>query len=106
MEPASKIVEVLGGATKVARIAGVHRTRVYGWMKPREDGGTGGLIPYPHVPKLIAAAERQGVKLTGDDFIPGVDGHHTASPVDDPAPIQPPPEKSPAADATLQGDAA
>lgn len=69
MEPASSIIKALGGPTEVAAIAGVHRTRVYGWMKPKEDGGTGGLIPYPHIPKLIDAAKTRGVSLSGDDFI-------------------------------------
>lgn len=70
MEPASKIVSALGGVRAVAEIAGVHRTRVYGWMKPKEDGGTGGVIPYPHIPKIMAAAKKAGIRLSGDDFIP------------------------------------
>ena len=70
MEPASKIVSALGGARNVAEITGVHRTRVYGWMKPKEDGGTGGVIPYNHIPKIMAAAAQAGVALSGDDFLP------------------------------------
>lgn len=69
MEPASSIIKALGGPTEVAAIAGVHRTRVYGWMKPKEEGGTGGLIPYPHVHKLMDAAKSRGLNLSGDDFI-------------------------------------
>lgn len=70
MEPASKIVNALGGAKVVAEITGVHRTRVYGWMRSRDGGGTGGIIPYPHIPKIIAAAKKAGVALSGDDFLP------------------------------------
>ena len=72
MEPASKIITALGGASKVARIVGVHRTRVYGWMKPKDAGGTGGIIPYPHIAKIVEAATRAGIRLTGDDFMPDV----------------------------------
>lgn len=70
MEPASSIIKKLGGANCVAEIAGVHRTRVYGWMRPKTDGGTGGVIPLAHAAKLIEAARRKGIALTGDDFIP------------------------------------
>lgn len=70
MEPASKIIALLGGPNKVAEIAGVHRTRVSNWKRAKEDGGTGGTIPFKHVPALIAAGRKNGVKLSADDFLP------------------------------------
>jgi hypothetical protein len=70
MEPARTIISRLGGPTKVAGIAGVHRTRVSNWARRKKDGGTGGLIPFKHVPALLAAAKRQGVELSADDFLP------------------------------------
>ena len=70
MEPASNIIKSLGGAVQVARIAGVHRTRVYTWMRPRDAGGTGGIIPIRHAGKIIEAARAKGIALSGDDFIP------------------------------------
>lgn len=70
MEPAKSIIEALGGPEKVAEIAGVHRTRVYGWMRNKERGGTGGTIPLPHIPKLLHAAREQGVSLTAENFLP------------------------------------
>lgn len=70
MEPAQTIVKKLGGPNAVAEIAGVHRTRVSNWMRPKEAGGTGGMIPFKHVPALIAAASAQGVELKADDFLP------------------------------------
>lgn len=88
MEPASKIVAALGGASQVADIVGVHRTRVYGWMKPKAAGGTGGLIPFPHIAKIVDAAARQGIRLTGDDFLPCVGAEvsvHPSAHVDAPA---------------------
>lgn len=70
MEPAKTIIRKLGGVERVSAIAGVHRTRVYKWMRAREDGGTGGSIPFDHAPALIAEARRQGVHLSADDFLP------------------------------------
>jgi hypothetical protein len=65
MEPAHTIIEDLGGAAAVAKIAGVHRTRVYGWLKR-------GVIPLKHIPKLIAAARLQGKDWSADRFLPRV----------------------------------
>lgn len=70
MEPATHIINLLGGPNKVATIAGVHRTRVSNWKRPKEDGGTGGVIPFKHVPSLLAAAKDMGVELSTDDFLP------------------------------------
>lgn len=70
MEPACKIIKLLGGPSAVAKIAGVHRTRVSNWMRPKSSGGTGGVMPITHINKLIEAAFEKGVALSGDDFLP------------------------------------
>ena len=70
MEPATTIIRVLGGPIRVSEIAGVHRTRVYSWMRDKDRGGTGGIIPFGHIPKLIEAARARKIKLSGDDFLP------------------------------------
>jgi len=70
MEPASTIIKKLGGPSKVALIAGVHRTRVSNWKRPSDKGGTGGIIPFKHVPKLLEAAASQKVPLSASDFLP------------------------------------
>jgi hypothetical protein len=69
MEPASRIIEALGGPGKVAQIVGIHRTRVSNWKRPRDAGGTGGAVPHWHVPKLLAAAREQGIPLSAADFV-------------------------------------
>lgn len=71
MEPASIIVSRLGGPSVVARVAGVHRTRVSNWMRPKEKGGTGGRIPQDHHRALLEYARELGVELAAEDFIPG-----------------------------------
>ncbi|AII27772.1 hypothetical protein B9J07_12910 [Sinorhizobium sp. LM21] len=70
MEPASTIITNLGGPSEVSRITGAHRTRVSNWKRAKEDGGTGGVIPFKHVPALLEAAKARGVKLSADDFLP------------------------------------
>lgn len=70
MEPAATIVGLLGGDTAVAQIAHVHRTRVANWKRPKEVGGTGGAIPFRHVPALLKAARERGLELSADDFLP------------------------------------
>lgn len=70
MEPASRIIGLLGGPTRVAEICGVHRTRPFKWQKSRDEGGTGGVIPHWHVGKLLTAAKEAGVQLSAGDFAP------------------------------------
>lgn len=70
MEPATSIIEKLGGPSKVAGIVNVHRTRVSNWKRPKESGGTGGAIPFKHVPALLDAARGMGIPLSADDFLP------------------------------------
>lgn len=70
MEPANSIINKLGGDTAVAAIAGVHRTRVANWKRPKEAGGTGGSIPFKHAEVLIEAARAKGVSLSAEDFLP------------------------------------
>ena len=78
MEPAASIITKLGGDTKVAEIVGVHRTRVANWKRPKTAGGTNGLIPFKHVPALIAAAKAAGETLSADDFLPAIETESAA----------------------------
>jgi hypothetical protein len=70
MEPANTIITRLGGPNEVARITGAHRTRVSNWKRPKELGGTGGMIPFKHMPILLSAAAQRGVELSPNDFLP------------------------------------
>lgn len=70
MEPAGSIIDRLGGVTRVAEFVGVHRTRVSNWKRPREAGGTGGMIPQKYHLDLLAYAEREGISLSAGDFLP------------------------------------
>jgi len=71
MQPAQNIIQKLGGPTAVSEIVGVHRTRVSNWQRPRESGGTGGLIPQKHHRKIITYARQHGIDLKPDEFFAG-----------------------------------
>ena len=68
MEPASSIIEKLGGPAKVAEVTGTAYTAPYRWQHATEKGGTGGVIPQKHIPTLLEYARTNGVALTADEF--------------------------------------
>jgi hypothetical protein len=70
MQPAEQIISRLGGPTAVSKLVSVHRTRVSNWKRPREKGGTGGLIPQHHHRILLDYAERHAISLSPADFLP------------------------------------
>jgi hypothetical protein len=70
MEPAQTIITKLGGVSVVAAALGVHRTRVSNWQRPREKGGTGGLVPQRHHRALLDFALERGKALTAEEFLP------------------------------------
>lgn len=56
------------GIDAVAAITGADRTRVYRWMRPREKGGTGGLIPSRQQKKLFDHARKTKMSVGPGDF--------------------------------------
>ena len=69
MQPAQTIIRKLGGPSAVAKIVGVHRTRVSSWQRPRAAGGTGGRVPQDHIPALLKHARENGLDLNAADFL-------------------------------------
>lgn len=78
MEPAQTIIKRLGGPSKVAEIASVHRTRVSNWKRPKAFGGTGGVIPQSHHIALLDYAAANSIDLKAEDFLP-----RSATPADE-----------------------
>jgi hypothetical protein len=74
MKPAHDIVTALGGNTAVADICGVSRATVWKWSQPRKKGGTGGVIPVEHAPKIVDAGKKIGLDIALTSFIPGTNG--------------------------------
>lgn len=70
LEPAQTIISRLGGPAVVAKLVSVHRTRVSNWKRPREKGGTGGMIPQQYHRTLLDHAEQNDIPLAAEDFLP------------------------------------
>lgn len=70
MEPASTIIKKLGGEAVVSKITETAYTAPYRWQQPRDKGGTGGLIPQRHHPKLLSYAQDKLIDLKAADFLP------------------------------------
>lgn len=72
MEPASSIIEKLGGEAVVAEITRTSYTAPYRWQAEKSKGGTGGLIPQKYHRLLLDYARAHGIDLRAEDFLPVV----------------------------------
>lgn len=70
LEPARSVIAKCGGLAAVVEMTGRHPTRCRRWMYPKERGGTGGLIPIEVAIRLLDEADRRGIALKADDFLP------------------------------------
>ncbi len=68
LEPATSIIEKLGGLKAVAEATGVSVTSVQRWRYEKERGGTGGSVPHWHIMTLMALAVEIGVDLKFGEF--------------------------------------
>jgi len=67
MNPSEKAVELAGGASELARIAGVSRQRVYYWQK------SGNISPM-HCKKIVKGLRQRGHKIYLHDLRPDIWG--------------------------------
>lgn len=79
MEPASTIIKKLGGEAKVSEITETAYTAPYRWQQPRSKGGTDGLIPQRHHPRLLAYAQENQIELDASDFLPAAEAAHVSN---------------------------
>src|SRR3954468_20420619 len=70
LDPASSIIERLGGFSAVAKLCNLHFTQVWRWTQPRQKKGTGGTIPQRHHLHLLEIARKARVPLAAADFLP------------------------------------
>jgi hypothetical protein len=66
-DPASTVIELLGGRAVVAQALGLHRSSLLRWCS--ESGGSRGQVPLKHWPALLALAESKGIELNVSDLI-------------------------------------
>lgn len=68
MDPARTVIEICGGVDAVAAMTGRSKNRVRRWGYPKEQGGTGGLIPSDCQQLIMAAALTNGLPLLPSHF--------------------------------------
>jgi transposase len=75
LEPAHTVIrkfavngKLSSGIDLISEITGSDRTSVYRWMRPKEKGGTGGLVPTKQQPKLLEYAKENRLALATADF--------------------------------------
>lgn len=73
-DPADTIIKKFKGLRAVADITDVTPHTVMRWRKPKDEGGTGGVIPHWHMEKLIDAARDRQIELSPVDFLPDIFG--------------------------------
>jgi DNA-binding transcriptional regulator YdaS (Cro superfamily) len=57
------VIKKFGGQYKLAKKLGVAESTVYRWTQPRSNGGTGGYIPCPQIPKILKLAKKEGIEI-------------------------------------------
>jgi transposase-like protein len=70
--PAELVIERFSGVCKLARALGKSPSTISRWKKPRDEGGTGGLVPSQSQPKLLELARERGISLTPTELVTGV----------------------------------
>lgn len=70
MEPAHSIIAKFNGPTAMSKLLGIHRTRVHSWKRPKEAGGTGGIVPQKYHVALLQHAKANGLDLRPEHFLP------------------------------------
>jgi hypothetical protein len=69
-EPANTIITKFKGLKPLAEAADVTVHSVMRWRKPKEKGGTGGVIPHWHIDDILIAAKARGIDIRETDFLP------------------------------------
>lgn len=57
-------LDILGGASEIAKLCGVKPSAVSMWFTPKEKNGLGGKIPYKHAKIILQKAVSLGKKWT------------------------------------------
>ena len=68
LDPARTVIDRVGGIAVAAEVTGTHFSRVYRWMRPKEVGGTDGIIPADAQQALMDYAREKSLPLRPDDF--------------------------------------
>ena len=73
LEPATTLIELIGGPKVAADVCKLKRLQVWRWTVPKNKGGTGGTVPQRHHAAIIRHVREQGIELPLNLLVPGVD---------------------------------
>lgn len=79
LDPAKSIIDACGGTKVVSDVTGADRTYVWRWTQPKENGGTGGLIPAEYQPVILEWARMNSKQVTPEMFFCQVAPHTEAA---------------------------
>lgn len=75
LEPAHTLIlkfapngKLSAGIDLVSAVTGTDRTSVYRWMKPKDKGGTGGIVPTKKQQQLFEYAQKNRIPIQTSDF--------------------------------------
>lgn len=68
LDPARTVIAKAGGVEAVVAVTGKHISRVYRWMRSKEKGGTGGIIPPGSANAILQHAQKTGLPISASDF--------------------------------------
>lgn len=73
MTPAELVITQFGGVRPLARELGIDHSSVARWPKPKQERGSGGLIPSQYHARILALAQARGIDLSALDIVYGRD---------------------------------
>jgi hypothetical protein len=69
MQPASAIIESLGGLTAASSVLGLSVHTIKRWRQPKCKGGTDGFIPREHLFQVHASLLGDGCDISAEELI-------------------------------------
>lgn len=67
--PAAQVIEAFGGVRPTARVLELNPSTVCRWQKPKEQRGSGGLIPSEHHARILRESRARQLPLTAESLI-------------------------------------
>lgn len=69
LDPAFSVILRFGGVEAMSDITGLPEKTIRRWMRSRQRGGTGGIIPHWHHEFLLGRARDIGISISRADFM-------------------------------------
>ena len=66
---AERVIDLFGGASRLAELTGIDKSSVYRWTYSKEKGGTDGAIPHANHDNIIKTAFIFKIPMTRSDLV-------------------------------------